>query len=264
MNGGDPWQSGLPYEPFMGRWSRRIAPLFLDWLALPGGLRWLDVGCGTGALCAQIARQARPRDVLGIDPSPEFIAHARETAQAIPRLRFEVAGAEAIPARDGSFDVAVSALALNFFPDIRAGLVEMRRVVKSGRAIAAYVWDYAAGMQMLRVFWDAVVSLDPDALPLDEKVRFPVCQPDAQETTFAQAGLVGLEVRPLETPTVFESFDDYWQPFLGGVGPAPGYVAALSPGHRARLEAALRGALPIQPDGSIPLTARAWAIRARA
>lgn len=264
MNDKDPWSSGLPYEPFMGRWSRQIAVHFLDWLALPGDLRWLDVGCGTGALCDLIVRGARPREVLGIDPSEEFVAHARERARAVPGLRFEVAGAERIPARDHAFDVAVSALALNFFPDIRAGLREMRRVVKLGGAVALYVWDYVEGMQMLRVFWDAVVALDPSALPLDEKVRFPVCHPEALEAAFAGAGLTALEVRSLETPTLFASFDDYWRPFLGGVGPAPGYVATLQPDRRARLESLLRDTLPLQADGSIPLVARAWAIRARA
>jgi SAM-dependent methyltransferase len=264
----DPWDSDQPYEPFMGRWSRAAAALFLDWLDQPAGLRWLDVGCGTGALSALIARQARPRRLLGIDPSAAFIAHAARTVGRAGRtigpashLQFKVAGAESIPAGDDHFDIAVSALALNFFPDPIAGLVEMRRVVRPGRPVALYVWDYAEGMAMLRTFWAAVVALDPAAGPLDEAVRFPICRPDALERAFKAAGLQTEEVVALDVPTPFADFDDYWRPFLGGVGPAPGYVAGLDPGQRAELAAHLREALPTRPDGSIALTARAWAVR---
>jgi SAM-dependent methyltransferase len=257
----DPWDSGSPYEPFMGRWSRKIAPLFLEWLNPAEGLRWLDVGCGTGALSNLIAQKTGPLEVVGIDPSQTFIDYGNRAARYMPQLHFKVASAESIPAPDHYFDVAVSALALNFFPDPVAGLREMRRVVKPGREIAVYVWDYAEGMQMLRVFWDTAVSLDPEALPLDEKVRFPVCQPDGLATTFGEAGLNVGEIRALETPAIFEDFDDYWLPFLGGVGPAPGYVGSLNLAQQAELASALREALPTRPDGTISLMARAWSIR---
>jgi SAM-dependent methyltransferase len=157
----------------------------------------------------------------------------------------------------------VSALALNFFPDPVGALREMARVVAPGGAVAIYVWDYAAGMEMLRIFWDVAVALDPAAQPLDEKVRFPICAPAALEEAFAAAGLAVEDVTSLTAPTHFASFDDYWQPFLGAVGPAAGYVAALRPDEKAALVTALRAALPIQPDGSIPLRATAWAICAR-
>jgi SAM-dependent methyltransferase len=260
----DPWDSGHPYEPFMGRWSRKIAPLFLSWLEQPANLLWLDVGCGTGALCALITQQSLPQEVLGIDPSEAFVAFASRAAKEQANVTFKVAGAENIPAPDHHFDIAVSALALNFFPNTDASLREMRRAVKPGGEIALYVWDYAEGMQMLRYFWDAVIALDPEATPLDEAVRFPLCQPDALQKAFEKNGLAVQDVQALEAPTVFADFDDYWQPFMGAVGPAPGYVASLSQDRCAKLEAALRDSLPIQTDGTIPLFARAWAVRANA
>jgi len=259
----DPWDSGIPYEPFMGRWSRKIAPLFLGWLDQPANLRWLDVGCGTGALSAMITQQSFPQEVLGIDPSEAFVEFASRLAKEQVNVSFKVAGAENIPAPDHYFDIAVSALALNFFPDKVAGLGEMRRAVKPGGEIALYVWDYAEGMQMLRYFWDAVVALDPAAAPLDEAVRFPLCQPDPLRKAFEEVGLAVQEIRPIDAPTLFADFNDYWQPFLGGVGPAPGYVAGLNQELRAKLEAALQASLPIQSDGTIPLIARAWAVRAK-
>jgi len=261
MTNSDPWDSGSPYEPFMGRWSRKIGPLFLDALDAGDGLRWLDVGCGTGALSGLIARRNKPLELLGIDPSEAFVAFATRAAQGDPLLHFKVAGADKIPAPDHYFDIAVSALALNFFHDPVAGLREMRRVVKPGKPIAIYVWDYADGMQMLRYFWDTVVAVDPDSLALDEKVRFPICRPDGLENAFKEAGLEAAEISSIEANTVFKDFDDYWQPFLGGVGPAPGYVASLNRVRRAELESALREALPTLANGTIPLTARAWAVR---
>lgn len=262
MKVNDPWESGLPYEPFMGRWSRQIAPVFLEWLSKPDALTWLDVGCGTGALSFLIFQRTNPKAVLGVDSSEAFIQHARQLAQGTPVLRFETGTAEALPAQNASFDLTVSALALNFFPDPIACLLEMKRVTRIDGEIALYVWDYATGMQMLRYFWDAAVSLFPDAADLDEMNRFPICQSEALEATFVKAGLNVIELRALEAPTLFTSFADYWQPFLGGVGPAPGFVAALRLEEREALVTALQAKLPIQADGSIPLMARAWAIRA--
>jgi hypothetical protein len=157
----------------------------------------------------------------------------------------------------------VSGLVLNFVPDQRAALREMARVAGKAGTIAAYVWDYAGGMQLMRHFWDVAAELDPDAAKLDEGVRFPLCRPQALEQLFAGAGLEGVEVRPIDTPTPFAGFDDYWQPFLGGQGPAPAYAMSLDETARTRLRDRLRERLPSEADGSIPLTARAWAARAR-
>ncbi len=256
----DPWDNGTLYEPFMGRWSRKIASLFLKWLAKPAGLRWLDVGCGTGALSGLIAERHSPAEVLGIDPSDAFISEAVKAAAELDNLKFKVGSVENIPAADGSYDLAVSALALNFFPDPVAGLQEMMRVIHPGGEIAIYVWDYAEGMQMLRYFWDAATALDPSARVLDEAVRFPICRPHVLERIFKEAGLVVNEIRALESPTVFTTFEDYWHPFQGGVGPAPGYLAGLAPEAQKRLANALRSTLPVKTDGTIPLISRAWGI----
>jgi SAM-dependent methyltransferase len=163
---------------------------------------------------------------------------------------------------DSSVDVVVSGLVLNFVSDQRAALAEMARVTSKGGTLAAYVWDYAGNMELIRLFWDAAVELDPDASKLDEGVRFPLCRPAALETLFVDAGLEGVEVKPIDTQTQFANFDDYWQPFLGGQGPAPAYVMSLDDTARTRLRERLRECIPSTADSAISLTARAWAIRA--
>ena len=162
---------------------------------------------------------------------------------------------------DGSADAVVSGLVLNFIPDMEGGLREMTRIASPGTIVAGYVWDYAGRMDMLRRFWDAAVALDPAAAAADEGARFPICAPDPLRRAFEGAGLTDVEVRSIDVPTIFRDFEDYWTPFLGGVGPGPGYVAALDDGSRARLRDRLRATLPTQPDGSIHLSARAFAIR---
>jgi hypothetical protein len=156
----------------------------------------------------------------------------------------------------------VAGLVLNFVPDQRAALLEMARVTGKGGTIAAYVWDYAGKMELMRFFWDAAVELDADAAKLDEGVRFPLCRPGALKTLFASTGLEEVEVKPIDIPTPFANFDDYWQPFLGGQGPAPAYAMSLDETARARLQDRIRERLPPGADGSISLTARAWAARA--
>jgi SAM-dependent methyltransferase len=256
----DTWERGDPYERYVGRWSRLVAPRFLAWLAVSPGRRWLDVGCGTGALCGTIADQCFPVSLSGVEPSEGFLATAQRRIEGKADLRR--GSAAAIPFEAGSFDVVVSGLVLNFVPDPRAALAEMRRVTRDGGTIAAYVWDYAAGMQLMRAFWDAAVALDPQAAALDEGTRFPVCRREALAELFADAGLRDVRAAAIEIPTVFESFDDYWQPFLGGQGPAPAYAVSLGEDARARLRERLRHDLPVRDDGSIALTARAWAVRA--
>jgi hypothetical protein len=158
--------------------------------------------------------------------------------------------------------VVVSGLVLNFVPDQLAALREMARVAGSAGTIAAYVWDYAGKMELMRYFWNAAVELDPDAGKMDEGVRFPQCRPEALEALFTRAGLHDVEVKAIDIPTLFASFDDYWQPFLGGQGPAPAYVMSLDETARARLRDRIRERLPARADGGISLIARAWAARA--
>lgn len=255
----DTWEEGGAYDRYIGRWSLRVAPMFLSWLEIPPGRRWLDVGCGTGALCAAILRHAGPATLAGVEPSESFLALARQHLPASVRLC--VGSAASIPLQDGGVDVVVSALVLNFVPDVQSALAEMARVAVAGGTVAAYVWDYAEGMEMLRIFWDTAAELDPGAAPLHEGRRFGLCRPDALQSAFAQAGFREVRVAPLEIATPFGGFDDYWQPFLGATGPAPAYVASLSGEQRLRLREALRGRLPPGADGTLALRARAWAVR---
>src|SRR5512146_1188674 len=256
----DTWERGSPYERYVGRWSRRVAPAFLAWLEIPAGRRWLDVGCGTGALCAAIADRCSPPSVAGVEPSEGFLKTAMENLAG--RAALHQGSATAIPLGDASVDVVVSGLVLNFVPDQRAALAEMARVTGEGGTIAAYVWDYAGKMELMRLFWDAAAELDPAASGLDEGARFPLCRPEALAKLFAGAGLQGVEVKAIDIPTPFADFDDYWQPFLGGQGPAPAYAMSLDEPARARLRDRIRARIPTAADGAIALTARAWAVRA--
>jgi SAM-dependent methyltransferase len=159
--------------------------------------------------------------------------------------------------------MVVSGLVLNFIPDPQRALAEMRRTVRHGGTIAAYLWDYAGQMQMMRYFWDAAAALDPAAAALDEGRRFPLAKPGPLAHAFVQAGLTHVDTRAIDIPTVFRDFDDYWTPFLSGQAPAPGYCASLGEEQRAALRERLRAALPVREDGRIHLVARAWAVRGR-
>jgi SAM-dependent methyltransferase len=256
----DIWAIGDAYEAYMGRWSRAVAAEFVTWLALPAGSRWLDVGCGTGALTFAILQRADPEHVTAIDPSAGFVEHARAAAAGAPAT-FRVADAQALPFDDASFDAAVSGLVLNFIPQPERAVAELARTTRAGGTIAVYVWDYAEGMEFIRRFWDAAVELDPAAAELDEGARFPICRPEPLERLFREAGLGDVSVGPIEVPTVFRDFDDLWAPFLGGQGPAPGYATALDATHLDALRERLRSMLPIAEDGSIALSARAWSAR---
>jgi SAM-dependent methyltransferase len=256
----DAWDSGNAYEPYVGRWSRLVAREFLGWLTMPPGDRWLDVGCGTGALAETILDLAAPRAVVGIDPSPAYIAFAHDRSND-PRVRFGVGDAQAIREASSTFGAVVSGLVLNFVPEPDRAVSEMVRVARPGGTVAAYVWDYAEGMQMMRYFWDTAAALDPRARGLDEGRRFPLCKPEPLTDLFQRAGLEKVEVRAFDVPTVFRDFDDYWSPFLGGQAPAPGYAMSLSEERRAVLRERIRASLPTNSRGEHHLFARAWAVR---
>jgi len=256
----DVWAVGAAYHAYVGRWSRLVAREFVRGLGLPRHRSWLDVGCGAGALVQAIVDDAEPHMVLGIDRSDGFVRHAR-VASTSAQVAFQVGDARALPVTGGRFDAVVSGLVLNFVPDSRKMVAEMARAVRPGSTVALYVWDYAGGMQPIRRFWDAAMGLDPSAAGLDEAARFPICAPGPLQALFEEAGLSKVATHAIDVPTVFRDFDDYWAPFLGGQGPAPGYAMSLPTDRLLALREALRKTLPVAPDGSIPLTARAWAVR---
>ena len=258
----DRWVGAEEYEAYIGRWSRPVGAAFLDWLSIAPGRRWVDVGCGTGALSGTILERANPASVVGVDPSADFVDLAR-TQNVDPRARFAVASADDLALDPASADVIVSGLVLNFIPDLAAALDEMRRVGVPGATLAGYVWDLAGRMDIIRTFWDAAIALDPAVTEKDEGARFPLCAPEPLRQAFEDAGLTHVDVRSIDVPTVFPDFDDYWTPFLGGVGPAPAYLGGLDDASRAALRERLRATLPTQSDGTIQLIARAWAVRGR-
>jgi len=256
------WQTGDAYEAYIGRWSRRIAPIFVRQLDAPASRRWLDVGCGTGALTSAVLAAGDPAEVVGVDPSEGFLTTARASVTD-PRASFEVADARELPFPDDSFDVVVSGLVLNFVPDPVRAAAEIARVTRG--VAAAYLWDLAEGMELIRHFWEAAAELDPAKVAeLDEGRRFTLCRPEPLGRLWTEAGFSGVSVGEIKIPTVFTGFDDYWQPFLGAQGPAPAYLATLPEARRDQVRELLRSRLPTNPDGSIPLSARAWVVRGTA
>jgi len=255
----DLWQSGDPYEYYMGRWSTLVAELFVDWLSLPSGLRWLDVGCGSGALSEAVITKNNPAEVIAIDQSEGFVRAAQQRLG--PAVTCKVGNALSLPLSDTSVNVSVSGLMLNFLPDPDSALAEMRRVTKHGGTAAVYIWDYPGKMEFLTYFWDIAVELDRNASHLHEGRRFPEANAEELSAAFTRAGFADVETRPIEVLTRFSDFDDYWKPFLGGQGPAPGYVLTLNETDRNALRYALEQRLPVKEDGSIPLIARAWAVK---
>lgn len=258
----DRWTSAEAYERYVGRWSARVAETFVAWLALPPGRDWLDVGCGTGSLSAQVLTTASPATLLGVDPSPAFIAAASGRFGG-SAARFAKGRADAIPAGAGTVDAVISGLVMNFVPDVGSALAEACRVARPGATVAAYVWDYAGRMELIRRFWDAAVLLDPRAAELDEGRRFPLADPDRLREAWQRAGLRDVETRAIEVATRFADFDDYWAPFTTDVGPAPGYASSLPDERRTALRERLRSTLPARADGSIDLVATAWAVKGR-
>jgi SAM-dependent methyltransferase len=246
----------------MGRWSRKVAPQFAAWVDVSPGASWIDIGCGTGALIVAILEKCEPSQVVGIDSAAALLQVA-EAQIGDPRVRFAQGDAQAIPEGDDAFDVAVSGLVLNFIPNKDGAVQEMVRVTRPGGVVALYVWDYAGHMQIMRYFFDVATTLDPRASEFDDGVKAPVCRPGPLAELFSRAGLRDVEVQAIDIPTAFESFDDYWTPFLGGTGSAPKYCMSLDEGAREQLREEIRSRLPTGPDGEILLAARVWAAKGR-
>ena len=249
------------YDRFMGRWSSAVAPLLVDFGNVPKTGRVLDAGSGTGALGFAIAERKPGVRVTGIDPSKEFVTYYAGKNSYSDRLSFEVGDAQDLHFADATFGASLSLLVFNFIPDAARALREMRRVTQPGGWISAAVWDYGDQMRMLRTFWDAAVELDPRAEQLDEK-HMALCRSGELSELWRQARLEQVEEQPLNITMRFDSFEDYWQPFLLGQGPAGAYLRSVQEDHLRELRSAVRQRLSISSDTEpLALPARAWAVR---
>jgi SAM-dependent methyltransferase len=254
------FSGGDAYERFMGRWSRELAPRLVAFAGVRDGDAVLDVGSGTGALVAAVAATNPSSRIVGIDPAASYVAFAR-ARHGGGRITFEIGDAQRLGFADRRFDRTLSLLVLNFIPDRVKALSEMVRVTRRGGTVASVVWDYGEGMEMLRLFWDEVVALKPSGDRRDEK-HMPLSGRGELGAIWRAQGLDDVVEQPLTTQTRFSSFDDYWQPFLEGQGPAGDYVATLTAPEREQLRLRLRRRLlGDAADRTIVLTARAWAVR---
>ena len=249
------------YERFMGRWSRQLAPLLVDFAALPDNGRVLDIGSGTGALAFEVAKRLTGVQVTGIDPSGEYMEYARSRNRFPDRVTFQTGDAQQMEFTDGSFAASVSMLVFNFIPDAEKAVREARRVTRPKGRVAAAVWDYGGRMGMLRQFWDAATETDPSATKLDEK-NMPLCRSGELSELWKRGGLEDVREEPIDTQIRFSSFADYWDPFLLGQGPAGAYVRKLDQTKlRALRTAVRRRVLRSAADESFVLPARVWAVR---
>ncbi len=248
------------YERFMGRWSRLLAPALIAFAGVRNGDRVLDVGSGTGSVASAVEAGMPASEIIGIDPSEGFVAYARQNERS-GRLRFEVGDAQALRFDDASFDRTLALLVMNFIPDPVKAIAEMRRVTRPRGTVSACVWDYDAGMQMLRLFWDEAVALDPAIEPRDER-HMKLSREGQLADLWRKAGLVDVRDHPLVIDQAFSSFDDYWAPFTDGAGPGGAYVVSLPDDRRRKLEARMRKRLlGDRQDGPFTLKAKAWCVR---
>jgi ubiquinone/menaquinone biosynthesis C-methylase UbiE len=254
------FDNATAYELYGGRWSRKVAQIFIDWLAVPTGSTWLDVGAGTGILSDVILQQTSPAKVVGVDTAAAFIQLAQEQVTDA-RAEFHVGDAVQLDLSDTNFDVAVAGLVLNFIASPQSAVNNMARLVKPGGLVAAYVWDYSDKMEMMRHFWAAAIHIDPSAAELDAGKLFTICRPGPLTELFEGVGLKYVEVLPIDIQTVFSDFDDFWLPFLEAQGSVSKYLRGLKPETLAAIRDQLQHQLPLEKDGSIPLMARAWAVK---
>jgi SAM-dependent methyltransferase len=254
--------SGEAYEPLTGRWSRLIAPRFVRWLDVSRHARWIDVGCGTGALIESILASEDPAEVVGVDPSSSFIAYARRHI-GDPRVRYEVGDARSLPVASRQYDAVVAGLVLNHIPalDLHSSVAEMARAARPGGIVGAYVWDYAGGMEPRVRFWEAATAVEPAARNWDERSRYPLCHPDQLKRLFVSARLNAVETISIEVEAQFSSFDDYWQPFLAGYGVASDFLATQPDATRDAIRDRLRDSLPVKRGSPLTLGIRAWAVQ---
>jgi SAM-dependent methyltransferase len=247
------FRAARAYDRFMGRYGGELARALIEAAGVRDGQSALDVGCGPGALTAELAAALGPGRVAAVEPSEPFAEACR---QRVPAARVEVAAAEALPFEDGAFDHALAQLVVNFMTDPAAGVREMRRVA---RRVSAAVWDYAGEMTLLRAFWDAAAELDPGARDRDEGRRMRFSTPGELRELWSECGLDHVELSAAVVTAGYEDFEDLWDPLERGVGPAGAYAAALPDDRRATLHDKLRRRLEVG-DGPFELTARAWIV----
>ncbi len=254
--------AGEAYEPLTGRWSRMVAPRFLDWIDAGGNGRWLDVGCGTGALIQAVLDAEQPKEVVGVDPSSAYIAYARRQIED-PRVRYEVGDARSLPVASNQYDAVVSGLVINVLPaGGQLGAVrEMLRAARRGGTVGAYVWDYASGFGPRARFWDAASALDPAAALADERTAYPICDPVQLERLFHSAGINAVETGAIEIVAEFQGFDDFWTPFQAGYGPASRYLLGLPAPAQNELREKLRNDLAPDSSAAFSLPIRALSVR---
>jgi SAM-dependent methyltransferase len=252
--------SGDMYDRFVGRYGVPLGDAMLDFAGARPGMRVLDVGCGTGALAGRAAALVGAANVAGADPSEPFVESCR---RRVPEADVRVAPAESLPFDDDSFDAVMAQLVVPFMSDAPQGVSEMARVARPGGVVAACVWDYAGGMRLLRLFWDAAGALDPESAARDEGRLLRYAKEDELGALWAEAGLADVTTEALDVEAAYDDFDDLWLPFLAGIGPAGAYAASLEPDAQAALREQFRGELG-NPVGPFTLTATAWGVRGTA
>ena len=254
--------SGTDYDYLMGRWSRVISPLLVDFASVRDGDNVLDIGCGTGSLTCALLESGPEIRVTGIDSSADFVENARRNVND-ERATFDQGDAQVLPYRDNQFDVCVSLLVMNFIPDVERALGEMCRVTRAGGTVVAAVWDYGDGMEMLRHLWDSAAEIDKAAVAKHEG-NMPLCRPGELAALWSDRGLVDIADTALTISMDFASFNDYWAPFLTGIGPSGSYVSGLQATSQTALKDHLRGKLAAgSEDTAFSLKARAWAVRGK-
>jgi ubiquinone/menaquinone biosynthesis C-methylase UbiE len=253
------FNDGAAYERLMGRWSRRAGNIFLDWIDVPKNLRWIDIGCGTGAFTDEVIKRCAPDAVLAIDPSAEQLAFARNRP-GLETAEFRVGDAQDLQVEDDSFDIAVMALVVHFVPEPSKAIAEMARVVRPGGLGATYVWDYLIGGSPNAPLAAAIKSLGIESAPPPSAKATSL---QALQDLWESAGFQEIETRVIRIPVTFDDFDEFWGSISAPVGPAGKAIAAMSPDTLQRLRAAVREQVPIAADGRVSYEACANAIKGK-